>query len=232
MGTNNEPTPSEPSIAPTLSPDAPTQPATTGKEELAAENTKAVTGKTPDDQLQFELWTYTKEHWGDIGMGLIAACITIAAVSLVKPWVKLAYAFVWEKVENVREGLADKTENALVQTLPYLLGTPISFMLGFGKHFKEMTGSTLDVPSEIVLGGLATGAGAHLLYMIQARWEILDSLEVRWQRLIGVSKADLDAARTQKTSPEDMATLRAMIAEQEAAEKAEKEKKNGKKEEK
>ncbi len=64
-----------------------------------------------------------------------------------------------------------------------------------------MTGVQLETPDALMLGGLATGAGSHFLYFIQRRWNILDSLEVRWQRLIGVSKEDLKAARTTRAHP-------------------------------
>jgi hypothetical protein len=139
-----------------------------------------------------QTWTWLELNWLNLMAGLPAVIATIFLVEITKDWVKLLAA------KKLGESYNDKIENLIVRTWT----VPCAFVwvatLNFTGSWNQMTGSNLAWWQGMLLGTTMTTGIALGVVWVMDYLKVAETARVRFQRLTGVSKEDIEAARTQK----------------------------------
>ena len=159
------------------------------QKHLDAEVPKGEVQVEPEDGLRVVAYDYAKDHYPNIMVGLSAALVVGIVVEAGKPWLKLGAA---------KLGWKEDLGDAILKTIPYFIGVPVSALFNFDEHWYALTGTVLDGISALLVGGFMTGAGAQLGYHLIHRLQIVKTIQVKWQRITGVTKADLEDLRTRE----------------------------------
>lgn len=133
---------------------------------------------------------YVEQHWGDLGLGVVAAVLTIAIVEATKGWVKLWLA------KKFGDAVTPALEETAVRTLAIVASVVPVLALDFRSAFARLTGHELDFGSALVVGVGCTWASAHIGYALVKEVRPVRAARVRLYRLMGVTQDEVDAART------------------------------------
>lgn len=137
-----------------------------------------------------QTWGWFEAHWLDLMTGVPAIIATIFLVEITKEWIKLLGAR-W-----LKDSYTDKIENMLIRTWTVPCAFVWVAVLGFTKSWNQMTGMELVWWQGWLLGTtITTGCALGLVWLIDYL-NVAPTLRVRFQRLTGVSKDDIAAART------------------------------------
>lgn len=143
---------------------------------------------TSDNGVWTQTWTWVEDHWLDLMAGAPAIVATLVLVDVLKPFLKLWLA------RKLGDSYTETIENAVVR----LLAFPCAFIwcatLNFTSSFNAMTGAKLAWWQGMLLGTTLTAGAAMFLVWLK----FAETLRVRFQRLTGVSKEDIEDAKTAK----------------------------------
>ena len=125
-------------------------------------------------------------HWLDLMAGAPAIVATIIVVDVTKPFIKLWLA------KKLGDSYTEAIENAVIKAWAF----PIAFIwaatLDFTTSFNRMTGAHLAWWQGMLLGTALTAGVAMFIVWLK----VAETVRVRFQRLTGVTRDDIDEAKT------------------------------------
>ncbi|MCZ6807994.1 MAG: hypothetical protein O7F08_13635 [Deltaproteobacteria bacterium] len=165
---------------------------TTAKTDLAEE---AITRATSEGGIWDQSWAWVELNWLNLMAGVPAILATILLVEITKEWVKLIAA------KRLGDSYDDKIENLLIRTWTVPCALVWVATLDFTSSWNQMTGSSLYWWQGMLLGTtLTTGAAWGLVWLV-GYLKMAETARVRFQRLTGVTKDDIEEAKTTRAQP-------------------------------
>lgn len=130
-------------------------------------------------------WQWLQAHWADIGAGIPAIVLTLAAVEFVKGPAKLYLA------HRLGDHYTDQVEDMAVR----LLTLPCAFVwvatLDFTTAWTRLTGQRLDWWQGMLVGTFMTSAIAIAIVWAVDYLDVARTLRVRFRRASGVTREDI-----------------------------------------